>query len=75
MAAVRAPAEMVYDRISDVTRMGQWSPENQGGEWLDWATGAPLALASEAATSGTRLGQPRRWSPKAEGDRVFGCGS
>jgi len=40
--AVRASAEMVYDRISDVTRMGEWSPENQGGEWLDGATGAAV---------------------------------
>lgn len=34
-----APAEVVYDLVSDLTRMGEWSPENRGGEWLDGATG------------------------------------
>ena len=29
----------VYDLVSDITRMGEWSPENTGGEWLDGATG------------------------------------
>ncbi len=24
--------------VSDVTRMGEWSPENEGGAWLDDAT-------------------------------------
>lgn len=37
-----AAGEVVYDLISDVTRMGEWSPENQGGEWLDGATGARI---------------------------------
>ncbi|HET9442177.1 MAG TPA: SRPBCC family protein [Acidimicrobiales bacterium] len=36
---VAAPAEVVYDLVADVTRMGEWSPENQGAEWLDGATG------------------------------------
>jgi len=34
-----APAEVVYDLISDLPRMGEWSPENVGGEWRDGATG------------------------------------
>ncbi len=37
--SVAAPAEAVYDLVADVTRMGEWSPENRGGEWLDGATG------------------------------------
>ena len=36
---VDASAETVYDLVADVTRMGEWSPENEGGEWLDGATG------------------------------------
>lgn len=32
---VEAPADAVYDLISDVTRMGQWSPECVRCEWLD----------------------------------------
>jgi uncharacterized protein YndB with AHSA1/START domain len=31
---IAAPAETLYAMVSDVTRMGEWSPENEGGEWL-----------------------------------------
>jgi Polyketide cyclase / dehydrase and lipid transport len=31
--------EAVYELVADITRMGEWSPENTGGEWLDGATG------------------------------------
>jgi ligand-binding SRPBCC domain-containing protein len=37
---MNAPAERVWAMISDVTRMGEWSPENQGAVWLKGATGA-----------------------------------
>ena len=36
---VDAGTEAVYDLVADITRMGEWSPENRGGEWLDGATG------------------------------------
>jgi hypothetical protein len=36
---VEAPAEAVYDLVADLTRMGEWSPENTGGTWLDGADG------------------------------------
>lgn len=36
---IEAPAETVYDLIADVTRMGDYSPENTGAVWLDGATG------------------------------------
>ena len=36
---IEAPPEIVYGLVSDVTRMGEWSPENVGAEWLDGATG------------------------------------
>jgi uncharacterized protein YndB with AHSA1/START domain len=36
---VAAPAPAVYDLITDIRRMGEWSPENQGGEWLDGLNG------------------------------------
>lgn len=32
---VRAPAELVWDLVSDVARMGEWSPETTGCRWLD----------------------------------------
>jgi len=36
---IEAPPEMLWAMVSDLPRMGEWSPENQGGEWLDGATG------------------------------------
>jgi uncharacterized protein YndB with AHSA1/START domain len=36
---IAAPAERVWAMVSDVTRMGEWSPENEGGTWLGDATG------------------------------------
>ena len=36
---VAASPEAVYDLISDLTRHGEWSAQNVGGEWLDGATG------------------------------------
>ena len=39
---VGAPPLRLYEMVSDITRMGEWSPENLGGEWLDGATGPAL---------------------------------
>ena len=36
---VAAPATRVWELVTNLERMGQWSPEYQGGEWLDGATG------------------------------------
>lgn len=36
---VAAPAEVVWDLVSDVTRSGEWSPESTGGRWWGGATG------------------------------------
>ena len=30
---IEAPASVVYDMVSDLPRMGEWSPENTGGSW------------------------------------------
>ncbi|MDG2026608.1 MAG: SRPBCC family protein [Acidimicrobiales bacterium] len=32
---IDASAEDVFAAVSDITRMGEWSPENTGGRWLD----------------------------------------
>jgi Polyketide cyclase / dehydrase and lipid transport len=37
--AVNAPAEHAWALVSDVTRMGEWSPETTAAEWLGGATG------------------------------------
>ncbi len=36
---IAASPEAVYALVSDLPRMGEWSPENQGGTWLDGGTG------------------------------------
>jgi uncharacterized protein YndB with AHSA1/START domain len=57
---IEAPAETVYDLVSDVTRMGDYSPENTGAVWLDGATG-PVVGARFKGTN--RLGS-LTWSTK-----------
>jgi len=41
---VNAPPEKVYELVSDVTRMGEWSPENVKSEWIDGATGPKVGV-------------------------------
>ena len=36
---IDAPADLIWSMITDLPRMGEWSPENEGGEWVDGATG------------------------------------
>ncbi len=36
---VAASAEELWTLVTDVTRTGEWSPENTGAVWLDGATG------------------------------------
>ena len=36
---MRAPADRVWDLVSDVTRIGEFSPETFEAEWVDGATG------------------------------------
>lgn len=33
-------ADEVYRLVSDMARMGEWSPENAGGQWLDGGNGS-----------------------------------
>jgi len=37
---IAATADALWSMVADVTRMGEWSPENEGGEWLDPTRGA-----------------------------------
>jgi Polyketide cyclase / dehydrase and lipid transport len=36
---VKAASLRLYELVSDLPRMGEWSPENTGGNWLGGATG------------------------------------
>ncbi|MEX0847646.1 MAG: SRPBCC family protein [Ilumatobacteraceae bacterium] len=58
---IAAPADAVWAMVSDVTRMGEWSPENQGAEWLRGAT-APLPGAK---FKGRNRNGGRSWSTTA----------
>ena len=39
---IDAPAHDVFALVSDLTRMGEWSPENTGGKWVKGSTGPAL---------------------------------
>jgi len=54
---IAASPEAVYDAISDVTRMGEWSPECVKCEWLDGATAAAVGAKFE----GTNQNNGNEW--------------
>jgi len=55
---ISAPAEKVWSLVSDLPRMGEWSPENTGGKWLGDANG-PVVGAKFRGSNRKGL---RRWS-------------
>lgn len=58
---VAAPAAHIYDLVSDMPRMGDWSPECQRVEWIEGADGP----APGARFMGHNVGGPRgifKWS-------------
>ena len=57
-ADIKAPAEKVWSLVSDLPRMGEWSPENTGGRWLDGANGPSVG----AKFRGSNAKGLRRWS-------------
>src|SRR5689334_11050854 len=57
---VDAPPAKVYDVVSDVTRMGEWSPETTRCEWLDGANGPAVG----ARFKGSNQRGIARWSTK-----------
>ena len=58
---IAAPAEKVWALVSDLPRMGEWSPENAGGKSIKGATGPALG----AVFQGTNKNGVRRWSTTA----------
>lgn len=63
---IAAPAEKVWALVSDLPRMGEWSPENAGGKWIKGATGPALG----SVFKGTNKNGFRRWSTTVT---VVGC--
>jgi len=54
---IAAPTEKIYEMISDVNRMGEWSPECRRCEWLD-GEGPKVG----ATFRGHNRNGPIRWS-------------
>ena len=57
-ADIKAPAATVWSLVSDITRMGEWSPENRGGRWLGAASGPQ----NGAKFKGSNAKGLRRWT-------------
>jgi hypothetical protein len=57
---IRATPEVLYDMVSDVRRMGEWSPECRQCEWIDGATGPTVG----ARFKGSNRRGAARWSTK-----------
>jgi uncharacterized protein YndB with AHSA1/START domain len=59
---VQAAPETVWSMVTDVARMGEWSPENERGEWLD---GASAAVPGARFKGYNRRGRSK-WSTTCE---------
>lgn len=55
---IAAPAERVWSMVADLTRMGEWSPENEGARWRRGTTGPAVG----ARFRGVNRNGKRRWS-------------
>jgi len=55
---IAAAPEVVWALVSDLPRMGDWSPENTGGEWIKGASGP----APRAKFKGRNANGSKRWS-------------
>jgi uncharacterized protein YndB with AHSA1/START domain len=63
---INRPAEDVWAMVSDVTRMGSWSPETHTNQWLDGATGPAVG----ACFKGSNRKGIVRWTTKV---RITEC--
>src|SRR5438309_8006061 len=59
-AHVNVPPEKLYDLITDVTRMGEWSPETVRCKWMGGATGPVVG----AEFKGANRNKFMRWTTK-----------
>ena len=63
---INAPVEKVWAMVTDLPRMGEWSPENQGGEWADGATGPAVG----ATFKGKNGNGKKNWSTSVKVNAV-----
>ncbi|MBI4933079.1 MAG: SRPBCC family protein [Actinobacteria bacterium] len=54
---IASTPEQVYALVSDLCRMGEWSPENTGGKWIKGATGPAVGAKFEGTN---QLGK-KKW--------------
>ena len=59
---IEASPERVYNLVSDITRMGEWSPETYSCAWIDGATGPQVG----ARFTGRNRRGLLRWSNTPE---------
>ncbi|MEZ5282138.1 MAG: SRPBCC family protein [Acidimicrobiales bacterium] len=59
---IAASPQAVFDAISDVTRMGEWSPECYACEWIDGATGPAVG----AKFDGHNRNGDNEWTTQGE---------
>ena len=70
--SIGASAERVWAMVSDVTRMGEWSPENESAKWLSGTTRPERGVKFE----GTNRNGKKKWKTigriiEAEPGRLF----
>ncbi len=51
---IAAPPEKVYELVSDISRMGEWSPECRHCAWTGGATGPQVGARFKAKNKGRR---------------------
>lgn len=59
---IAAPPAAVYAAITDITRMGEWSPETVAAAWHEGHTGPAVG----AVFSGTNRNGDKEWTTDAE---------
>lgn len=59
---IKAPPEQLWEMVSDVTRMGSWSPETTSCSWLKGASGP----ATGARFKGDNQNGSKSWSIQCE---------
>ncbi len=78
---MEAPPDRVWELISDVTRIGEYSPETFEAEWLDGATGPAAGVRFRGHVKRNRIHWPVYWTTctvltcEPEREFSFGVGS
>ena len=59
---MQAPPDRIWDLVSDVTKIGRYSPETFEAEWLDGATGPAVGARFRGHVKRNGIG-PTYWTP------------